>query len=125
MRKDNVACVTSRENVPKRVFLSNKMGYSSGASKTEETDEDSSMHAKRSVGRFFYENGIDFSVVKSPSFLRIISAAVNCGSGGYDMPQCNELSGWILQEEKKEIDYYLKEVKHSWGITGISILLDG
>ncbi|KAF6168247.1 hypothetical protein GIB67_011632 [Kingdonia uniflora] len=79
-RKDNVACVTPRENVPKRVLLSNKMGYSPGTAKTEETDEDSSMHAKRSVGRFFYENGIDFSVVKSPSFLKMISAAIRIRS---------------------------------------------
>ncbi|KAF6146898.1 hypothetical protein GIB67_018551 [Kingdonia uniflora] len=113
------------ENVPKRVFLSNKMGYSPGAAKTEETDEDSSIHAKRIVRRFFYENGIDFSVVKSPSFLKMIYATIRCGSAGYDVPQCNELSGWILQEEKKEIDCYVKEVKHSLGITGCSILLDG
>ncbi|KAF6139219.1 hypothetical protein GIB67_040366 [Kingdonia uniflora] len=52
-RKDNVACVMPRENVPKKVLLSNKMGYSPGAAKTEETDEDSSMHAKRSVGSSF------------------------------------------------------------------------
>ncbi|KAF6154561.1 hypothetical protein GIB67_017943 [Kingdonia uniflora] len=90
-RKDNVACVTPRENEPKRVLLSNKMGYSPGVTKTEETDEDSSMHAKRSVG---------------DSFMKM-------------------LIGWILQEEKKEIDCYVKKVKHSWGITGCSILLDG
>ncbi|KAF6145232.1 hypothetical protein GIB67_041427 [Kingdonia uniflora] len=74
-RKDNVACVTPRENVPKKVLHSNKMGYSPGAAKTKETDEDSSMHAK-SVGRFFYENGINFSVVKSPSFLKMIYVVV-------------------------------------------------
>ncbi|KAF6142762.1 hypothetical protein GIB67_009637 [Kingdonia uniflora] len=101
------------------------MGYSPGVTKTEETDEDSSMHAKRSVGRFLYENGIDFRVAKSPSFLKMIYAVVRCGSAGYDVPQCNELIGWILQEEKKEIDCYVKKVKHSWGITGCSILLDG
>ncbi|KAF6158941.1 hypothetical protein GIB67_012358 [Kingdonia uniflora] len=101
------------------------MGYSPGVAKTKETDEDSSMHTKRSVGRFFYENGIDFSVVKSPNFLKMISAAVRCGSAGYDVPQCNELSGWILQGKKKEIDCYVKEVKHSWGVMGCSILLDG
>ncbi|KAF6169241.1 hypothetical protein GIB67_013671 [Kingdonia uniflora] len=79
-RKDNVACITPRENVPKRVLLLNKMGNSPGAAKTEETDEESSMHAKRSVGRFFYENGIDFSVVKSPSFLKMIFVAVRIRS---------------------------------------------
>ncbi|KAF6176776.1 hypothetical protein GIB67_020498 [Kingdonia uniflora] len=58
------------------------MGYSPGAAKIEETDEDSSMHAKRSAGRFFYENGIDFSIGKSPSFLKMISVVVKCGPLG-------------------------------------------
>ncbi|KAF6165455.1 hypothetical protein GIB67_017937 [Kingdonia uniflora] len=109
-RKDNVACVTPRENVPKSVLLSNKMGYSPGAAKIEETDEDSSIHAKRGVGS---------------SFMKMVLTLAWCGSAGYDLAQCNELSGWILQEEQKEIDCYVKEVKHSWEITGCSILLDG
>ncbi|KAI3950947.1 hypothetical protein MKW92_051413 [Papaver armeniacum] len=33
--------------------------------------------------------------------------------------------GWILQEELRAIQEYVREVVHSWGSTGCSILLDG
>ncbi|KAF2290085.1 hypothetical protein GH714_001917 [Hevea brasiliensis] len=54
---------------------------------------------KKSIGRFFYETG--------------------------DNPYSLELKGWILWDEVKEMQEYVKKIRHSWASTGCSILLDG
>ncbi|XP_047964897.1 uncharacterized protein LOC125209338 [Salvia hispanica] len=53
---------------------------------------------KLHIGRFFYENGLDFGAVSS-----------------------SELNGWIFRDVMKRVD----EIKRSWAVTGCSILLDG
>uniref|UniRef100_A0A5B6ZU29 DUF659 domain-containing protein n=1 Tax=Davidia involucrata TaxID=16924 RepID=A0A5B6ZU29_DAVIN len=88
--------------------------------------EDSSLRqAKKCIGRFFYETGIDFSAAKFPSFERMINSTLGCGLIGYKIPSCQELKGWILQDEVKEMQPYVKEIRNSWARTGCSILLDG
>lgn len=80
---------------------------------------------KKRVGRFFFETGIDFKVVNSPSFRRIINDIKCPGQTQYKIPSCHELKGWILKDEVKEMQEYVKKIRQSWSNTGCSILLDG
>ncbi|MCL7029466.1 hypothetical protein MKW94_014323 [Papaver nudicaule] len=91
----------------------------------KEAEDISSRQIERCVGRFFFENGIDFSAANSPTFQKMIRALVGRGSTVYKVPSCNDLQGWILQEEKRALQEYVREIVHSWGSTGCSILLDG
>ncbi|KAI3933292.1 hypothetical protein MKW98_006651 [Papaver atlanticum] len=80
---------------------------------------------KQAEDKFFFENGIDFSVANSPTFQKMMHALVGRGSMLSKVPSCNDLKGWILQEELKASQEHVREVVHSWGSTGCSILLDG
>ncbi|KAH9607091.1 hypothetical protein KSS87_005020 [Heliosperma pusillum] len=80
---------------------------------------------KRCIGRFFFENAIDFSAVKSPSFQSMLGIFPRNGEGLHCIPSIPELSGWILEDELKDIENYVNQVKLSWAQTGCSILLDG
>lgn len=81
--------------------------------------------AQKCIGRFFYEMGIDFSVAYSPTFQDMINASFCHGQAKYKIPSCQDLKGWILHEELKEMQKYVKRIRNSWGSTGCSILLDG
>lgn len=85
----------------------------------------SSNQAQICIARFFYENGIDFSAAKSPSFKRMIDAILDNGQTGFRIPSYQELKGQILQAEVKDMQQYVKETRNSWASTGCSILLDG
>ncbi|XP_072953373.1 uncharacterized protein [Typha angustifolia] len=89
----------------------------------EEVKDDSVLLAARSIGRFFFEAGIGPSGTKLPSFQRMIDAVIGCGAG-FRVPTCDEIKGWILQQEMKEIVGHVEDVKKCWGQTGCSILLD-
>lgn len=90
----------------------------------EEVKNESVLFVSRCVGNFFYEAGIDLAGIKLPSFQRMLDAVHGCGSG-YKIPTYDELQGWILQQEVKEVLGRVEDIKHSWGRTGCSILLDG
>ncbi|MCL7024152.1 hypothetical protein MKW94_030175 [Papaver nudicaule] len=47
------------------------------------------------------------------------------GSTAYKVPSCDDLKGWILEEELKAMREHVRKVMCSWGSTGCSILLDG
>ncbi|XP_058228190.1 uncharacterized protein LOC131336397 isoform X1 [Rhododendron vialii] len=88
--------------------------------------EDLSSHqAQICIARFFYENDIDFSAAKSPSFKRMINATLDNGQTGFRIPSYQEMKGQILRGEVKEMQQYVKETRNSWASTGCSILLDG
>ncbi|XP_010677169.2 uncharacterized protein LOC104892850 [Beta vulgaris subsp. vulgaris] len=87
-------------------------------------DSDSIM-GKRSIGRFFLENGIDFSAVASPSFISMMDFSSNRGEIKRSIPSIAELKGWIFDDELHEINNYVKNVRLSWPRSGCSILLDG
>ncbi|XP_020267293.1 uncharacterized protein LOC109842810 isoform X2 [Asparagus officinalis] len=89
----------------------------------EEMKDDSVLVAAKCIGRFFYEAGIDLNSIKLPSFQRMIDAAINCGLG-FKVPKYDELKGWILEADLKEVKGHVDEVKSSWEKTGCSILLD-
>lgn len=79
---------------------------------------------KLDVGRFFFENGIPFNVVNSPSFISMCRSIGNFGRG-FKPPTSYELSTWILDEEVKTTQTIVDEVKKTWSQTGVSILSDG
>ncbi|EEF32010.1 uncharacterized protein LOC8287228 [Ricinus communis] len=89
----------------------------------EAKEDASSRQAKRCIGRFFYETGIDFSNANSPSFKRMLNTTL--GDGQVKIPTIHEFKGWILWDELKETQEYVKKIRNSWASTGCSLLLDG
>ncbi|KAL3502228.1 hypothetical protein ACH5RR_036677 [Cinchona calisaya] len=77
------------------------------------------------IGRFFYEAGIDFDAIKSPSFQRMINASLDYEDTPYTIPNCEDLRGWILLEALKESQQNVSEIRCSWASTHCTILLDG
>ncbi|KAK2662403.1 hypothetical protein Ddye_000977 [Dipteronia dyeriana] len=94
-------------------------------SDTEKTNGSLSWQTQKCIGRFFIENGIDFSVANSPSFRDMINAILCHIRGKYEIPSRDELKGLILQEQVKEMREHVERIRHSWASTGCSILLDG
>lgn len=84
-----------------------------------------SIMSKRSVGRFFLENGIDFCAVSSLSFNSMMGNFLKGADIKRCIPSIVELKGWIFDDESHEIENYVKNVQISWPRTGCSILLDG
>ncbi|KAI3908076.1 hypothetical protein MKW98_003721, partial [Papaver atlanticum] len=84
----------------------------------KQAEDKSSRQIQRCIGRFFFENGIDFNAANSPTFQKMMHAFAGHGSTLYKVPSCNDLKGWILQEELKASQEYVGEVVHSWGTTG-------
>ncbi|KAI3945035.1 hypothetical protein MKW92_013387 [Papaver armeniacum] len=81
------------------------------AGKVEKQAEDKSpRQIQRCIGRFFFENGIDFSAANSPTFEKMMHALVGRGSMLSKVPSCNDLKGWILQEELKASQEHVREV---------------
>ncbi|XP_020248452.1 uncharacterized protein LOC109825945 isoform X2 [Asparagus officinalis] len=89
----------------------------------EEMKDDLALVASKHIGKFFYEAGIDLNTINLPSFQRMIDAAIICGLG-FKAPRYDELKGWILEEDFKEVCRHVDAVKSSWKKTGCSILLD-
>ncbi|XP_038717156.1 uncharacterized protein LOC120010430 [Tripterygium wilfordii] len=90
----------------------------------EENRDLLSVQTKKSIGRFFYEMGIELGVVNSQSFHSMLNATLGQGQANYKIPTLQELKGWVLQDEVKEMREYAKTVRDSWEISGCSILLD-
>ncbi|KAK4430874.1 hypothetical protein Salat_0849200 [Sesamum alatum] len=87
------------------------------------TDDSLVNDAKKCIGRFFYENGLDVNAVRSPSFQSMISLC--SGQMKYMIPTSEELKGWIFKDAVKEMRESVKEIRNSWADTGCSVLLDG
>lgn len=76
------------------------------------------------IGRFFFENGIPFNAVRSPSFINMCRSLGNYGRG-FKPPSMHELRNWILDEEEKTTSTIVDGIKDTWKQTGVSILSDG
>ncbi|KAL2227781.1 UNVERIFIED_CONTAM: hypothetical protein Sindi_2136800 [Sesamum indicum] len=87
------------------------------------TDDSLINDAKKRIGRFIYENGLDVNAVHSPSFQSMISLC--SGQTKNQIPTSQELRGWIFKDAVKEMREYVKKIRNSWADTGCSILLDG
>ncbi|XP_019198469.1 PREDICTED: uncharacterized protein LOC109192333 isoform X4 [Ipomoea nil] len=108
-------------NVIASVFPSGRVDFSAEGSGVS----DSSLRkAQKSIGRFFYETGVDFSAIKAPSFPVMIKSIIG-PLNTMKLPTCNDLKGWILQDAVKEMQEYTSDIKSVWATTGCSILLDG
>ncbi|XP_018438278.2 uncharacterized protein LOC108810674 [Raphanus sativus] len=143
-RHGSTAAAAAAESETSRVIGNVQMGngyhhkrgrseISSSRSVVESSNEHDvniqSNKARKCIGRFFYESGIAFSAVDSPSFREMIMSVAGGGGGGDEetglkIPGSRDLSGWMLQEALKEVEEYVKRVKDSWAVTGCSILLD-
>ncbi|RVW83260.1 hypothetical protein CK203_039669 [Vitis vinifera] len=98
-RKDVQKDTVSENGVTKEVSLPNGRRGSQKVEDHKEREDSSSRQAKKCIGRFFYELGTDLSAATSPSFQRMITAALGCGQIGYKLPSCQELKGWILKRK--------------------------
>lgn len=102
-----------------------KRMVSQSAAVVGDPNQESGKQNKRCIGRFFFETGIDFKLVNSLSFQRLMNDNRGKGQAEYKIPDCLELKGWILKDEMKEIQEYVQKIRQSWGNTGCSVLLDG
>ncbi|XP_038686241.1 uncharacterized protein LOC119985866 [Tripterygium wilfordii] len=130
VRGDVKPCAQVPENIRKHFW--NKVNerraslvpaFASTSNRTEATSW-SQTEASRCIGRFIYETGVDFDVVNSPSFRRIISATFEEGLVEYNMPNLQELRGSILEDEFEDMKSHFNNIKDSWADTGCSILVD-
>ncbi|KNA23081.1 hypothetical protein SOVF_028040 [Spinacia oleracea] len=87
-------------------------------------DSDSAM-VKRSICRFFLENGIDFGAISSVSFNSMMNNFFKGDEIKRCIPTVPELRGWMFDDELHEIEKYVNNVRLSWAQTGCSVLLDG
>lgn len=123
--KTSLGNSTARSSLKRSVCNSNGILASQGACSGKEGQDPSSIMAKRCIGRFFFENGIDLSAVTSHSFQSMMEISLKIGEDKYSIPSIAELKGWILDDELNEIQNYVNEIRLSWSRTGCSILLDG
>ncbi|KAK9267001.1 hypothetical protein L1049_021395 [Liquidambar formosana] len=92
---------------------------------SEEGMDLSLKQARKCIGRFFYEVGIDVSAARSPAFHKMVNAILGYPQIVKEIPTVTELRGSILQDEVKELQQCVKDIRNSWVNTGCSILLDG
>ncbi|XP_020537128.1 uncharacterized protein LOC105640149 isoform X2 [Jatropha curcas] len=111
------------DSVTEHHLIHNRKIDSNSAIDGEEKEDALSRQIKKCIGRFFYETGIDFSAANYPSFRRMLNATL--GNGQVKIPTLQELKGWILWDEVKDMRHYANNIRHSWTSTGCSVLLDG
>lgn len=122
----NLPTSTARSSV--RELTSNRNGgrpASEKASSCKEGQDSASIMSKRHIGRFFFENVVDYSAVSSQSFRGMIGISLKSGEITRSIPSIAELKGWILDDELSDVQSYVNEVRLSWARNGCSILLDG
>ncbi|GLU21905.1 hypothetical protein SLE2022_380170 [Rubroshorea leprosula] len=115
----------SEDGMNEPIVLHSRRAVSQTAVNADQNEDSSSRQAKKCIARFFYETGIDFSAANSSSLQRMINSTIGCSQTKYGIPSSQELKGWILQDEVKEMQEYVKNIRQSWTRTGCSILLDG
>lgn len=76
------------------------------------------------IGRFFFENGLPFNIINSPSFTNMIRSVGDYGRG-LKPPTSYELKTWILTEEVNTTKKMVEDVKKTWPSTGVTIMSDG
>ncbi|KAF9610971.1 hypothetical protein IFM89_026251 [Coptis chinensis] len=75
------------------------------------------------VAQAFMMNGININVVQSPSFISMIKAIAEYGSG-YSLPSCATLSTKLLRDARTEVSEYVSAIKASWSLTGCTLMSD-
>ncbi|WCJ36778.1 hAT transposon superfamily [Euphorbia peplus] len=80
-------------------------------------------NAERSIAVFFFENKIDFSVARSPTYQVMIETIANCGQG-FTGPSAEMLKTTWLERIKSEVSFQLKDTEKEWATTGCTIVAD-
>ncbi|XP_012090130.1 uncharacterized protein LOC105648374 [Jatropha curcas] len=80
-------------------------------------------NAERSIALFFFENKLDFSVARSPSYQVMIDAIGKCGPG-FTGPPAEILKTTWLERIKSEVSSQLKDIEKEWATTGCTIIAD-
>ncbi|KAK0603225.1 hypothetical protein LWI29_002651 [Acer saccharum] len=95
-----------------------------GGNMQEPSEKEARDKTYMDIGRFFFENGIAFNVVKSPSFINMCRSIGNFGHG-LKPPTPYELSTTILNAEEENTKAIVADVKKTWTQTRVSIMSDG
>ncbi|KAJ8747951.1 hypothetical protein K2173_001425 [Erythroxylum novogranatense] len=80
-------------------------------------------NAERSIALFFFENKLDLSVARSPSYQLMIDAITKC-SAGFTGPSAEMLKTAWLERMKSEVSLQLKDIEKEWATTGCTIIAD-
>jgi hypothetical protein len=80
--------------------------------------------ADAAVAKFFYANGIPFSVIESKYLKEAFSAVAKCGPG-YKLPSRAAVSDKLLNEAVVDVDKKLAEFKVQMSVTGATLISDG
>ncbi|XP_027366755.1 uncharacterized protein LOC113873010 [Abrus precatorius] len=80
-------------------------------------------NAERNIALFFFENKLDFSVARSPSYQLMIDAIAKCGPG-FTGPSAEILKATWLERIKSEVGLQSKDVEREWATTGCTIIAD-
>ncbi|XP_065868688.1 uncharacterized protein [Euphorbia lathyris] len=80
-------------------------------------------NAERSIAIFFFENKLDLSVARSPTYQVMIDAIAKCGQG-FTGPSAEMLKTTWLERMKSEVSFQLKDSEKEWATTGCTIIAD-
>ncbi|CAN1751323.1 hypothetical protein LINPERHAP1_LOCUS4290 [Linum perenne] len=80
-------------------------------------------NAERSIAVFFFENKLDISVARSPSYQQMIEAVEKCVSG-FTGPSAEELRTSWLERMKSEVSLQAKDAEKEWATTGCTVIAD-
>ena len=76
------------------------------------------------IGRCIYANGLPFNLVRSPYWIEMIRE-VNKAPIGYVGPGYEKIRTTLLTGEKLRLEGALNPIRHSWRLSGVSIISDG
>lgn len=89
-------------------------------STSSRSDEES---AERSIALFFFENKLDFSIARSPSYQQMIHAVRKCGNE-FVGPSAETLKTTWLEKIKSEMSVHSKDTEKEWTMTGCTIIAE-
>ncbi|KAJ6881582.1 hypothetical protein NC651_028239 [Populus alba x Populus x berolinensis] len=79
--------------------------------------------AEKNIALFFFENKLDFSVARSPSYQLMVDAIGKCGAG-FTGPSADMLRTTWLERIKSEVSLQTKDAEKEWATTGCTIIAD-
>ncbi|KAJ6748862.1 HAT TRANSPOSON SUPERFAMILY [Salix purpurea] len=80
-------------------------------------------NAEKNIALFFFENKLDFSVARSPSYQLMVDAIGKCGAG-FTGPSADMLKTTWLERIKSEVSLQTKDAEKEWATTGCTIIAD-
>lgn len=80
-------------------------------------------NAEKNIALFFFENKLDFSVARSPSYQLMVDAIGKCGAG-FTGPSADMLRTTWMERIKSEVSLQTKDAEKEWATTGCTIIAD-